>query len=425
MNTTALRSRISGTILAYLFKETLFAFFVSFLFFFIIFFVNQLLLLARDILSKRVPFQQVSLLVLYSIPSVIALSTPYATLLGTLMTIGRMTTDNEILVMLSSGLSYKNIFIPTLTVGILVSLVSFGVNDVLLPAGTVEYVKLFRRIMASTPALELEANSVKRFKDTVLITGNISGRIISDMLILDKTEDGERRVIMAKNAEFVDAGNEGMRLDMENAFIQSTKETVHNDYDYAKSGRLNYRIEQDDLMSTVSAIGPREMSSKDVLIEIRDKERILNTTLFDRYNRTLAAELELESVLRGGVSGNYWSQKNTYTQNFLREYQFASSARSDRVLSIWQLEFYKKFSIPFGSLCFIFLAVPLGLLAKKSGQTVGFIFGIIISVVYWTLLLSGQNMCIQLGYSPFWTMWFPNIITAVIGLIMCIRRISR
>jgi lipopolysaccharide export system permease protein len=342
------------------------------------------------------------------------------------MTIGRMTTDNEILVMLSSGLSYKNIFIPTLLVGILVSVASFAVNDVLLPAGTVEYVKLFRRIMTSTPALEIEANSVTSInKDTVLITGNVTGKRIYDLLILDKTSDGERRVIMAKNAEFVDAGNEGMRLDMENAFIQSTKETVHDDYDYAKSGRLNYRIEQQDLMSTVSTIGPREMSSKDVLVEIKVKENVLNLTLFDRYNRMLSAELELENILRGGTDGNNWTQRNTYTQNFLREYQLTSSAKFDRILSIWQLEFYKKFSIPFGSLCFIFLAVPLGLLAKKSGQTVGFIFGIIISVIYWTLLLSGQNMCIQLGYSPFWTMWFPNMITAVIGIIMSIQRISR
>ncbi|MDR2444467.1 MAG: LptF/LptG family permease [Spirochaetaceae bacterium] len=406
-------------------KETLLAFFVSFLFFFIIFFVNQLLLLAQEILSKKVPFQQVALLVMYSIPSVVALSTPYATLLGTLMTIGRMNTDNEILVILSSGLSYKNIFFPTLLVGILVSLVSFAVNDIMLPAGTIEFSKLYRRIMASTPALELEANSVKRFKDTVVITGNVLGRKISDLIILDKTTDGERRVIMAKNAEFIDAGIEGLRLDMENAFIQSTKESVHNDYDYARSGALRYRIEQDDFIVAVSTIGPREMSSIDVLTEIKKKEDTLNSTLFDRYNRLLGAELALEDVLRGGVNMRNWAQRNTLMQNFLREYQLTSSLKTDRVLSVWRLEFYKKFSIPFGSLCFIFLAVPLGLLAKKSGQTVGFILGIIISVVYWALLLGGQNMGIRLGYSPFWTMWLPNMITFIIGFIMCIQRIRR
>ncbi|MDR0685232.1 MAG: LptF/LptG family permease [Spirochaetaceae bacterium] len=425
MSANSLRGGTSGTILRYVLKETLLAFFVSFLFFFIIFFVNQLLLLAKDILSKKVPFQQVALLIMYSIPGVVALSTPYATLLGTLMTIGRMNTDNEILVILSSGLSYRNIFIPTLLVGVFVSLVSFAVNDIMLPAGTIEFTKLYQRILASTPALEMEANSVKKFKDTVVITGNVSGRRISDLIILDKTTDGERRVIMAKNAEFVDAGSEGLHLDMENAFIQSTKESVYNDYDYAQSGYLRYRIEQGDFVTAVSTISPREMSSRDVLNEIKDKEAVLNTTLFDRYNRLLGAELALEDAMRAGPGAQNWNQRTTFMQNFLREYQLTSSLKTDRILSVWRLEFYKKFSIPFGSLCFIFLAIPLGLLAKKSGQTVGFILGIIISVVYWALLLGGQNMGIRLGYSPFWTMWLPNIITFVIGFIMCIQRVRR
>jgi lipopolysaccharide export system permease protein len=97
----------------------------------------------------------------------------------------------------------------------------------------------------------------------------------------------------------------------------------------------------------------------------------------------------------------------------------------DRNLLIYQLEYYKKFSIPFGALSFVFLAVPLGLLAKKSGQTVGFIFGLIIAVIYWALLLGGQTLGIRLGYSPFWSMWFPNILAISSGLVLCIVRLRR
>jgi lipopolysaccharide export system permease protein len=73
----------------------------------------------------------------------------------------------------------------------------------------------------------------------------------------------------------------------------------------------------------------------------------------------------------------------------------------------------------------VFLAVSLGLLAKKSGQTVGFIFGLLISVIYWALLLGGQTMGMRLGYSPFWTMWLPNILCISIGVLMGIIRIRR
>ncbi|MDR0451812.1 MAG: LptF/LptG family permease, partial [Treponema sp.] len=127
---------VSLTMFKYIVRETLFAFFVAFLFFFFIFFVNQLLLMAKEILSKKVPPFQVALLVVYALPSIIAMAAPFAALVGTLMSIGRLSSDNEILVMLSSGLSYRNIFLPAIAVGIFISLISFFTNDVLLPLGT-------------------------------------------------------------------------------------------------------------------------------------------------------------------------------------------------------------------------------------------------------------------------------------------------
>jgi lipopolysaccharide export system permease protein len=416
---------LSLTIFRYIVTETMFSFLVSFLFFFFIFFVNQLLLMAQEILAKRVPFRQVFLLILYALPSIIALAAPFASLVGTLMTVGRLSSDNEILVILSSGLSYRNIFLPALLVGIIISLLSFVANDILLPAGTVQFNRLYRRILVSTPALELEANSVKRFKDTVVITGDVSGDSIDDVFILDRTSDGERRLIMAKKAELQDSGREGLSLDLDNAFIQSSKEIARRDYDYASSSFLRYWVPQSDLIQAVSAISPREMSSLDVGREIKAKEAALEERLDQRYNRVLGHALALESVLRQGPGGREWNRRPNFIAVFAREAESAVNLRRDRNLLVYRLEYYKKFSIPFGALSFVFLAVSLGLLAKKSGQTVGFIFGLIIAVLYWALLLGGQTMGIRLGYSPFWTMWLPNILALSIGLIMGILRIRR
>ncbi|MDL2229621.1 LptF/LptG family permease [Treponema sp. OttesenSCG-928-L16] len=416
---------ISVTVFKYVVSETLFSFFVSFLFFFFIFFVNQLLLMAQEILAKRVPFNQVALLILYSLPSIIAMASPFASLVGTLMTVGRLSSDNEVLVMLSSGLSYFNIFLPAVSVGILISIFSFVANDVLLPLGTVQFTRLYRNILISTPALELEANSVKRFKDTIIITGNVAGRSIDDVLILDRTSDGERRLIMAKNAVLREQGWGGLSLDLHDAFIQSSKEIARRDYDYASSGFLRYSIPPEDIIQSVSSIGPREMSSTDVRREIRSKQQILQKNINDRFRRGMEYSLRLEHALRLGPAEDEWNRRSSYLNSFVREQNSADTYRNDRSLSIYRLEYYKKFSIPFGALCFVFLAVPLGLFARKSGQTVGFIFGLIIAVIYWALLLGGQTMGIRLGYSPFWTMWFPNILALSAGLILCVFRLRR
>ena len=416
---------MSFTIFVYILGETFFSFFISFLFFFFIFFVNQLLLMAQEILTKQVPFSQVALLVLFSLPSVIAMSAPFASLVGTLMTVGRLSSDNEILVLLSSGLSYRNVFAPAIVVGVVISLLSFVANDVLLPAGTLQFARLYRRILVSTPALELEANSVKKFKETVIITGPVTGNAIDNVLILDRTSDGERRLIMANNAELKDAGREGLSLDLSRAFIQSSKEIIRDDYDYASAGFLRYWVPQEDLIQAMTSISPREMSSIDVFREIGNKTVDLNQRVNDRQNRVSLHGLALEETLRGGPGSDSWNRRNNQYTIFQREAQSLASMKKDRSLSLYWLEFYKKFSIPFGAFSFIFLAVSLGLMAKKSGQTVGFIFGLIIAVIYWALLLGGQTMGIRLNTDPFWSMWLPNIMALSAGIVLALVRVLR
>jgi lipopolysaccharide export system permease protein len=416
---------LSLTIYRYILTEAAFSFLIAFLFFFFIFFVNQLLLMAQQILTKHVPFHQVALLVLFSLPGVIAMSAPFASLVGILMTVGRLTSDNEVLVMLSSGLSYRNVFIPAITVGIVISLLSFVANDILLPAGTLQFARLYRRILVSTPALELEANSVKKFKDTVIVTGNVTGNAIDNVLILDRTSDGERRVIMANNAELKDAGKSGLSLDLGRAFIQSSKEIAREDYDYASAGFLRYWVPQEDLIHTVNSVTPREMSSRDVFREIRRKTADLDIRINERQNKITNLALSLEDALRAGPPSESWNRRTNHLTAFQREVQAVEAIRKDRSLSLYWLEFYKKFSIPFGAFSFIFLAVSLGLMAKRSGQTVGFIFGLIIAVVYWALLLGGQTMGIRLSTPPFWSMWTPNILALSAGLILAVIRIVK
>ena len=416
---------MSLTLFIYLIRDILFSFFVSFLFFFCVFFVNQLLLFAQEILTKHVPFYQVAMLVFYSLPSIIAMSAPFASLMGTLMTVGRLSSDNEVLVMLASGLSYRMIFIPALFVGILISVVSFFTNNVLLPAGTIRLSRLYRSILVSTPALELEANSVKRFKDTTIITGPVEGTAISSILILDRTRDGERRVIMARNAELKDAGKEGLSLDLTRAFIQSSKEMIPNDYDYASTDFLRYWVPQDDLIQAVSSISPNQMSAYDLRKEIRVKVASLNERLEEQYNKHLIQTLNLEESLRKGPANSAWNRRENNYESLTKEYHTAMALKKDRSLLLYRLEFNKKFSIPFGALSFVLLAVSLGLMAKKSGQTVGFIFGVLISVMFWAMLMGGQTVSMRLGYSPFWSIWLPNILALSSGFVLFIIRISK
>jgi lipopolysaccharide export system permease protein len=381
--------------------------------------------MAKDVLEKRVPFDQVALLILYSLPTVIAMSAPFASLVGTLMTVGRLTSDNEILVMLSSGFSYKIVFFPAIVMGTIISILSFFTNDVLLPAGTVQFNRLWRQILVSTPALELQANSVKRFRDTVVVTGGVTGNIISNLLILDKTEDGERRIIMANTAELRDGGREGLSLDLEDAFIHSSKEIARDDYDYALAQMLQYWVSNEDIIQAAVSVSPREMSSRDVQSAVIQKRADLAVRINDRKIRLVGHAVELENLLRTGPESVNWNTRASNVSSFQREAASIITIQRDRSLVIHVIELYRKFSVPFGAFCFVFLAVSLGLMAKKSGQTVGFIFGILIAVLYWSMLFIGQAMGLRVGTPPFWSMWLPNILSLATGIILALIRVRK
>ena len=175
----------------------------------------------------------------------------------------------------------------------------------------------------------------------------------------------------------------------------------------------------------MSSISPREMSSIDVYKEIKKRTLELNERIDERKNKVSSVALALENTLRAGPSSSDWNRRTNQLAAFQREVQTLKSMGKDRGLSLYWLEFYKKFSMPFGAFSFVFLSVALGLMAKRSGQTVGFIFGLIISVIYWALLLGGQTMGIKLNTSPFWSMWLPNILALSVGLVLTIIKVTR
>ena len=86
-------------------------------------------------------------------------------------------------------------------------------------------------------------------------------------------------------------------------------------------------------------------------------------------------------------------------------------------LNKYKLEYNKKFSIPFGSIFFAFLALPLALLfGKHNGQTIGLIIGLFISVAYWAMMILGQIFGSRSGTNGVLLMWLPNGVIGVGGL---------
>ncbi|MDE5898727.1 MAG: LptF/LptG family permease [Treponemataceae bacterium] len=354
----------------YLVKELLLYFSVAFLFFFMIFFVNQILLLAENILKKRVPFPDVVRLITYCLPFVIAQSAPFATLVGFLMCLGRLMSDNEVLILRASGQSYVIIMLPVIVLGLLISIFSFFVNDYLLPIGNINYNKLYRQILASNPGVEIEANTIKRLNNATIIIGDVKDNVVSDLVFFDKGRKGTQRIIVAGKSSLVSAKKEGvlMQMNMTDSAVVFLDTSKRMNFDILDSDATVLNIFDSSFFSGNYSTTPREMTSYDL----------------------------------GRLIKSMKGRKNY----------------SKRQLNLYRMEYNKKFSLPFGSIFFAVLALPLAFLfGKHNGQTIGLIIGLFICVLYWAMMILGQIFSSRNGISGFWAMWFPDIVIGIAGLL--------
>ncbi len=410
----------------YISKEFLLSFFVCFVFFFFIFFANQILLLAEQILSKKIPLIEVVLLLVYFMPNMVSLSFPFASLVGCLMAVSRLSSDNEILSMQSSGISHRQIFMPLLILGGFLTISSFIMNDYFLPAGTIEYNKLLRKLIYANPELELESFSAKKYLDTVLITGEVKGRTIDDIVIIDRTTEGNKRFIVANNVVVGDDkdGKGVISFSLSKVFSHFSDQKKELDYSYFEADEMIYNILLSDLSVAVRNPGPREMSSYDVYKSIKEKEKTLN----ESYINTLYANdinyidytgffIDLSSM---NITPERKNSSNSEIDRYFKNYvQLSDEKPSDRTLQIFKLEYNKKFSLPAACIFFVMLSYPIGLAStKRSGKSIGFGVGLIISLLYWCIMFAGTTLGMRSDVSPVIAMWMPDIVILAIALIL-------
>jgi lipopolysaccharide export system permease protein len=410
------------TIYKYILFEFIISFTTSFLFFFFVFFVNQLLLMAEEILSKNVSFIHVALIILYSLPAIVAFALPFASLVGGLMSIGRLSSDNEILAMQASGISSKSIFMPVIFIGIILSLLSFVVSDYFLPVSTIKFGKLYREILYSSPELELESYSIKRYQDSILITGKVENKTINNLVIIDKTEENNNRLITADKAslssELDKVGVTSLKLNNVISLTPTIKQ--RGDFNYFTSTRMLYNILLKNISFSIRNLTPREMSSIDVYKSISQKEEKQSLTVYQNERQIEKLQERLFSL--------YYSEP--FNLDILKKTKNDITIKNDKTfidrnLQIYKIELHKKFAVPIACLIFLYFSFPIALNSKKSGKSLGFGIGLFVSIFYWSLLFAGQTLGIRMNFPPFLSMWFPNIIIFGLGSFFILLRFKR
>ncbi len=406
------------TLQRYITREYLLSFIIAFLFFIAIFFVNQILVIARERLAELVSVFDTLRLIIFAMPAIVALSVPFASFIGIILAVGKLSEGREILAARASGVSFRRLLSPIIVSAISLTAVSFLFNDYFLPLGTMNYGRLYQEILYSNSRLIIEPFSVRRYENSTLVTGAVNETVIDGLLILDSAEDGSQRTISAARAELLRNDRNAGIITLQ---LSDVEIITHNDNIIQESSAelMDYNILLENIVFNLSSPSVREMSARDVLQLIQEREQ--------QYQQRLAAEITAFTSRNRRFALQYAALSQRYSNS-----RWAALDRSleqlpqdprgiirDRTLRLYRIELWKKFSIPFSSLTFIFLGFPLGLMAAKRGRTLGIVVGLVLASAYFGMLTAIDALALRLLLIPAWLLTFsPNLVMIAVGSVM-------
>ncbi len=120
----------------YIFREFIRLFLTALIAIIIVYVCVDFLQRADRFIKYKATISQVSQYFLYSLPSMIAPSTPFAALVATLLSLGNLSRYNEIIAMRASGVSLMKIVTPVFLGGLLISAIGFFNNESIMPRYT-------------------------------------------------------------------------------------------------------------------------------------------------------------------------------------------------------------------------------------------------------------------------------------------------
>ena len=340
----------------YIFKESLNTFLMSFFVFSILFLFGNI----YKIISKftgTVETSKLIKLMLFFIPASFQLTIPICLLISTLMCLGRLASDSEIIAMRASGVSTSIIITPFIILASIMMIFSFYSANYLSPDFLYRARRLSQDIIAKKSTLTIKAGQTLTIKGKKITVGKIDGFRMYDIIMIDDNKD----MITAKSGEFHRDGDT-ITLILNNGSIDKTVDKNFVNYDKTTFGKItkSFYIE--------SGIEKK-------LFEKRDEE----LSFF-----ALARKLSTEK------------KQSTY------------------------FEFHSKIALPAACLIFLFISLPIGMTAGKTGKAIGFTWGLLSIFIYYILFAAAKTASLKTNDFDMikYIIWLPNAATVLTGSLL-------
>ena len=143
------------------------------------------------------------------LPGFIVLTFPLATLMAILIVFGRLSGDSELVAMFAGGMSFRRMVVPIVLFGLLVSLLTSGLNEYVAPAAQRCVDAIVREATLRVGKVDEEQGVVQREvvngngRVVIAESLNVATQEMTNPIIIEYTDNKVAEIITAKRARWV------------------------------------------------------------------------------------------------------------------------------------------------------------------------------------------------------------------------------
>lgn len=399
-------------------KEFLINFLVAFTFFFLIFFVNSILLLVQRILLKNIDFKTMLVMVLLSMPQFLIYTFPFATLTGASMVLGDLSSNNELLALKSSGVSERKVFLPIIIWSIIFSLITFFVSDYLLPWTNIIYRERLTLLMREMPTFEIEANGTNTVGNIVIANKEVEDALIHEIVMTNNDRTSENKTVVSKlgKVEIMDSARFIYRFTLEDPEILITDSSDINTNLLANAENATFYLDFSDQVPSLTNTDPVNLSSSVLRENIKSRQVREDEDRRAFYHQREELGLSYSSLLKERMVDGTEAMEESIgiNQGLMR----LDEPPIDFYAQYYKAELTKKYSLSLACFFLTLVALPLGTLKLKYGKLTGFAVSLIIAVAYWYMMFFAQLEIFNIKSPPYLLIFLPDIAVALIAVFL-------
>ena len=416
-----------------------------------------------ELVGKGLSFKIIMEFLGWGCITMLPLSLPLATLLSSMMTMGQLGENNELLAIKAAGISLQRMMIPLATACLVISIGAFFVSNDLIPIAYNKIYQLRADIGKTKEEIKIPTKTFyngidgyilrvdERDDDTGIMHGVMvynhtaskgnTRRTLADsammMMSKDKTylsfimfdgsnyEETNNKQYRDTSLQFqkIDFRRQELIIPLENYAFQKSDSSRFNDQ--VKSMNLEQLFHSEDSISTVNAEGKsrnlityNKSRALRYSTQLDTASKVKHTSHFVRedVNKWKNIDEEIDAVFTA-ISNAAELQREV--ESYSRErFHFTYTLR------LIDIEIYKKFALAIACFIFFFIGAPLGAIIRKGGLGGSAIISVLFFVAYYVIDIAGTKLARDGAVGPFIGVFFSSYVLFPTGLFLSWKAIN-